>query len=180
MGTTAQGAKYISTVSGRAFFFREVDPSSMRIEDIAHSLGMQCRFTGHCNRFYSVAEHSVLLSEIVPPELAYIGLMHDATEAYVGDVARPLKDELPDYQVVEARVWKAMAPHFDLPLVLPREIKVADMAMLKREVECMFPAHVALMLDLPGHPAAIEEFFHWTPEHAAMRFMERYHELKPH
>lgn len=80
---------WIQTYTGRAFDLNDPQPQQVSIEDIAHALSLICRFTGHCGKFYSVAEHSVLVSRYCqwPTE----GLMHDAAEAYVGDVSNPLK-----------------------------------------------------------------------------------------
>jgi 5'-deoxynucleotidase YfbR-like HD superfamily hydrolase len=96
------------------------------IDDIAHSLANLCRFGGHCRQFYSVAQHSVLVSRLVPLHLAFVGLMHDATEAYVGDMVRPLKYSLPQFLEIEDAIWRLIARRFDLPLHLPAEVKEAD------------------------------------------------------
>lgn len=167
---------YISTVSGRRFYFDDIQQDSIVIEDIAHALGNLCRFTGQCAHFYSVAEHSVLVSYTVPRELALLGLLHDATEAYCADIARPLKRLLPDYQAVEQRIWHAIARRFSLPLEMPSEIKAADMAMLKLEVTRLLPPHCAVELDLPG-PTADVGLRCWDPCRARYAFMLRYNEL---
>jgi len=72
------------------------------IEDIAHALANICRWTGHTSRFYSVAEHCIRAAAIAPPECKLHVLMHDAAEAYLGDVATPLKNLLPEYKTIEA------------------------------------------------------------------------------
>src|SRR5579872_2947230 len=85
---------WIQTASGLEFPLFEPRLDAINIEDIAHGLSMICRFTGQCARFYSVAEHSVHVSHLVPREDAAWGLLHDAAEAYLGDVASPLKKHL--------------------------------------------------------------------------------------
>ena len=102
-------------------YFDLQDPSASRFEvtDIAHALSNICRFTGHTQRFYSVAEHSVICSHMVPPEDAMAALMHDASEAFIGDVSTPLKSLLPDYKSVERRVEQAVWSRLGLPPTLP-------------------------------------------------------------
>lgn len=166
---------YISTASGGKFFFGA--EQVVKIEDVACALGNLCRFTGQIDDFYSIAEHSVHVSHIVPPEHALVGLLHDATEAFCNDLARPFKRTLPDYMAAEDRIWrKAVAPSFGLPAELPDCVKQADMAMLKAEVEHFYPPHVAAELNLPGEAAKVHLHL-WSPRHARFFFMQRYKEL---
>jgi hypothetical protein len=146
------------------------------VEVIANSLANLCRFTGHGRRFYSVAEHSVHVSRIVPPHLALYGLLHDAAEAFVGDVAKPLKAMLPDYAVIEDRVERALFAHLGLPLPMPPEVKAADRAMLAAE-------QIAVMGNRDGWhhtggeaPADVRIEF-WGPDESRIRFLSRYREL---
>lgn len=104
----------ITTSSGKFFDILKPEEYEFDIEEIATALSNLCRYTGHVNRFYSVAEHSVLVSRIVPERLALAGLLHDASEAYLGDVSSPLKKLLPDYKTIEERVQRAIASKFEL------------------------------------------------------------------
>jgi uncharacterized protein len=124
---------WMQTRSGKAFDFINPDPASIDIFDIAHSLSNLCRFGGHSAYFYSVAEHSVHVSHTVPAAYAFTALMHDATEAYLIDLPRPLKDLLPEYKEIENRVWSVIAPKFELPLEIPEIVKDADDRVLLRE-----------------------------------------------
>ncbi len=119
-------------------YFDYLNPASseIRITDIARGLSNTCRFGGQANHgdgFYSVAQHSVIVSLLVEPEHAFAGLMHDAAEAYVGDMVGPLKQLCPDYKAVEKRVEEAVLAHFGLSLPLDPSIKRADLRALRTE-----------------------------------------------
>lgn len=166
---------YISTATGGRFYFDA--EQIVKIEDIGCALSNLCRFTGQIWDFYSIAEHSWHTSYLVPPEHALCALLHDATEAYCNDLARPFKRMLPDYMAAEDRIWrKAVAPTFGLPAELPECVKQADMAMLKMEVNRLYPSHVAEELNLPGEPAP-RALRLWAPKQARYFFMKRYEEL---
>lgn len=104
----------ITTISGKFFDILKPEDYDYDIEEIATALSNLCRYTGHVNTFYSVAEHSVLVSRIVPERFALAGLLHDASEAYLGDVSSPLKKLLPEYKQIEQRVQRAIANKFSL------------------------------------------------------------------
>jgi hypothetical protein len=127
---------YIETASGIKFHFLDPRQDEIDILDIAHSLSSQCRFTGHTREFYSVAEHSMLVAKLVDdPKLKLCALMHDACEAYMTDVATPVKAFLTDYRPLEHTMWKAVAQKFGLPVELPDEVKYADRQALMIEAE---------------------------------------------
>ncbi len=123
----------ITTHSGLNFNLEAPTQDSICIEDIAHHLGHLCRFTGAIDRFYSVAEHSVWVSHMVPKHFALLGLLHDGTEAYLGDVSKPLKELLPHYQKLEGIVWNAIATKFNEFHYLPFSVKYADKQAYVRE-----------------------------------------------
>jgi uncharacterized protein len=124
---------WVQTYSGTKFYPLEPDPEDIHLIDIAHSLAHQCRFTGHCDRFYSVAEHSFYVSKHCSPENALWGLLHDATEAYLADIARPIKMLMPEYKEIEKRLEGAIALKFNLPLEIPAEVKEIDLRILGDE-----------------------------------------------
>ena len=137
--TPTRGGPYIQTYSGIAFYPLDPRPEEIFIEDIAHSLSNVCRFTGHCKHFYSVAQHSDLVSRLCAPEDALWGLLHDASEAYVADVARPLKHshEWMPFREVERRVMLAVAERFGLPPREPDSVKRADSQALGIEARSL-------------------------------------------
>lgn len=133
---------WIQTFTGLRFDLLDPQPDQICIEDIAHALSQLCRFTGHTMYFYSVAQHSLLVSQLVKPTLALVALLHDAPEAYIGDVSSPLKALLPDYKKIEYGIWLAIANKFDLPHVLPDEVKHADLvALMTERRDMMRPSH---------------------------------------
>ncbi len=133
--------------SGHRFFIDDPRAIDVQFADIAPSLAKLCRYTGHTGdsrknyeEFYSVAQHSVLVSEQVPPEMAMVGLLHDATEAYIGDISKPLKLVIgPKIVEIEDRIWAAVAERFGLPREIPAEVKEADLRMFvteRRDILC--------------------------------------------
>lgn len=129
----AREGDWIQTFSGRAFRPLDPRPDEIDIEDVAHALAMKCRYGGHTACFYSVAEHCVLISEAVAPEHALWGLLHDAAEAYLADVPKPVKPLLAGWHAIEARVMRAVCRRFGLPEQEPAEVKAADRAILTDE-----------------------------------------------
>ena len=124
---------WLQTFTGGQFWPMDPRPEEVYAEDIAHALSMACRYAGHCIRFYSVAEHSVLLSRAVAPEHRLWALLHDASEAYLVDVPRPVKPFLTNYREAEDRLMAIVCQCFGLPPEIPAEVKRADSAILNDE-----------------------------------------------
>lgn len=134
-----RGDWFVSS-SGQCFNVREPRPEQIQLADIAHHLSNVCRFGGAVREFYSVAEHCLYVSRLVRPELAALGLLHDATEAYLGDVIKPLKNCLPDYRALE-HVWAAaIAERFGFPSLEHPEVKLADVAAVQAERRDLLPS----------------------------------------
>lgn len=164
--------------SGNYFDFLHPERSVFTIQDIAHALSNLCRFTGHCRRFYSVAQHSVHVSRLVSSEFALAGLMHDAAEAFLGDVSMPLKSLLPDYREIESRVEQEIFRRFGLPLVVPEPVKAADMRMLAAERMAFMPNDDTEWDCLRGvDPGLGMLMYVMTPEEARTRFLSEFERL---
>jgi len=133
---------WLQTFSGIRFWPLDPRPEEICIEDIAHALAMQCRFAGHSKQFYSIAEHSVHVSYLCDPGDELWGLLHDASEAYLCDLPRPIK-HLPvmgEYQAAEKRLQQAIAERYGLSSEMPGSVKLADNIMLSVEArELMAP-----------------------------------------
>lgn len=174
---------WMLTSTGRAYWPMDPRAEDVNIVDIAHSLAMQCRYGGHCRLFYSVAEHSVHMSRLIGGEphgdrpnnieFALIALLHDATEAYVSDVPRPLKPFLTNYEAIERRNWMAICDAFDLPRVgVPEAIADLDRRMCLREMEALMPK-TSMPLGIEG---PTPEFWPqcWDPKEAKEQFLTRF------
>lgn len=170
-------AAWIQTHSGRRFNPTNPNPDAIVIQDIAHALSMQCRFSGHCRKFYSVAQHSVLVSYICDSADALWGLLHDASEAYLVDVPRPLKKsgKFQAYIEFEAQMQDAVCKRFGLPLKEPPSVKKADTILLATEArDLMSPLHPDWAQPVDPLPFMIDP---WGPDKAKDMFMKRFFEL---
>lgn len=163
--------------SGNYFDFADPEGSVFTIEDIAHALSQQCRYNGHCIPFYSVAEHSVLASFLVDEADAYDTLMHDAPEAFMGDVPSPLKSLLPDYKKIYQGVEDVVFRRFGVKS--SPAVKAADLRMLAiEESQIMvehshvWPCNVGANIDHPQLRCL-------PPHEARTLFMDRYYQLNP-
>ncbi|MBI5480351.1 MAG: phosphohydrolase [Deltaproteobacteria bacterium] len=166
---------WIQTYTGRQFFPLEPRPADVDVRDIAHSLAMQCRFNGHCRPFYSVAEHSVRVSRILEGRERLWGLLHDAAEAYISDLPRPLKATAPGFRAAEDRLLEVIVTRFGLPWPMPAAVAHADEVLLATEMrDLMAPAPAAWPLDAAALAETIVPVGH---EEAERLFLARFAEL---
>lgn len=177
--TMKEGKAWIITYTGKRIYLEDPNPRLIDIEDIAHSLAMLCRFQGHCLDYYSVAQHSVFVSKIVPDMYARVGLLHDATEAYVGDMVGPLKRTIGvAYKRLELVWWEAIAKKFKLPVEMPEPVAHADVvALLTERRDLIIPHEYSWTLKsttLEPHPTIISPLMPWE---ARAQFAQRYNEL---
>lgn len=153
---------HIHTFSGIAFDIRHPRPEMFRLEDIIHSLSLMNRFNGAALFPYSVAQHSLYVASLLPDELKLHGLLHDAAEAYIGDMVSPLKKIMTDYKKIEAGISRVVAEVFGLDYPEPRAVKLADLAVLSAEREQVLqPSYGPWYKDFPA-PAPIDiEVMSW-------------------
>lgn len=175
--TTRRDDNWIQTYTGRQFWPLDPRCEDIDIFDIAHALALKCRYTGHCRLFYSIAQHSVIASMIVPPADMLAALMHDASEAYLADVARPVKRALPDFLSAEERLERVLAERFGLPHPMPDAVKRADLILLRTERrDLMGPPPRPWRTDEQIKPMK-EKIIPWDWEWSKTRFLERYDEF---
>jgi len=164
---------WIQTYTGRRFTPTKPLIESIVIEDIAHALSRQCRFSGHSLEFYSIAQHSVLASYICDTKDQLWGLLHDASEAYVVDIPRPIKKHIPEYIKLENNVQNAICKRFELDEKMPESVKKADDLLLVTEARDL----LSTVRDEWGYdhitplPFKIEPV---SPDEAKEMFLKRY------
>lgn len=172
----------IITNQGRYLDLLDPDPDAICIEDIAHGLAHINRFNGHTDTPYSVAQHSLYCSDIVSRRHAFQALMHDATEAYVGDMVSPLKAVLPEFQAIEDRLWAVIADVFNIPVKLHPEVKWADAAAYRKERVDLLRSRS--FRDDPDYErfedvtSAHTSLLQMTPETAKKEFLDYYRRLE--
>lgn len=163
---------WMQTFTGRQFFPLDPRPEDIDARDIAHALSMVCRFGGHVDRFYSVAEHCVLMSWAVSVADGPAALLHDAAEAYVGDMVRPLKYNLDLYREIEAGIWIAIAERFNVDVEIPVSVKEADLRILVTERNTLMKAPPVPWFageDVKPLPVPVSG---WNPRRAEEQYLE--------
>ncbi len=160
------------TYTGKRIDLENVKTEDVNIRDIAHALSLICRYTGHTSKFYSVAEHCVLLSKANMPGSPLARLLHDAAEAYVGDVGSPLKQLLTRYQYIENQIHKVIAEKYRVDF---DSVKPGDTVMLMIEANALMPLEFftgTIGLN-PPFPSGHVEIEGWSPEVAERKFLNR-------
>lgn len=168
----------IRTISGRWVDPLRLDPADVCIEDIAHSLAMQCRWNGHIREFLSVAEHSVLVSYACDPADAMWGLLHDASEAYLCDLPRPIKgnaDLGSVYLAMESLAMGAICKALGLPEAMPESVRAADDLILVKE-RAFFEGDGVCLSERAGSLRCGIRLL--SPPRAKQAFLERFSRLK--
>ena len=171
---------YLVTNSGNLIYINQLERNTYNIEDIAHSLANQCRWNGHTNKFYSVAQHSVEVSHVVYESYQLQGLMHDCTESVIGDIPKPFKDSMPQLVAYEDTLHWHMFQQFGISYPIFPAVHIADMGMLLAEAKILFD-------DVPEwtkeqewqgyqeYPKVGKDC--WSPAHAKAEFLYRFNEI---
>ena len=158
----------IRTFSGRYMSVFEPTLDMIDVEDIAHALSHICRWGGHVPRFYSVGEHSVHCADLINDQSqAFEALMHDASEAYLVDVPRPIKHKLCEYKTIEDNLMKLIAEKFGFKYPLSEEVKIIDNVLLQMEWDGIVIGNI-------NH----KELMIWNTEEAKNMFLYRFNQLK--
>ena len=168
---------YIQTFSGKKINLLNPSIESICIEDIANALSMQCRFSGHCKSFYSVAQHSVYVSYLCDHNDALYGLLHDASEAYLVDIPKPLKmsGQFNVYLEFEKKMMETIYQYFNLPYKEPNSVMMADKIMLVTEARDIANAtNLCEWSDVQPVPFKVESL---GPEQAKNLFLDRFYQL---
>ena len=168
---------WIQTYTGKQFYPLSPRAQDVDIRDIAHALSMQCRFNGHCKIYYSVADHSVRVSHAVPAEHALWGLLHDAAEAYLTDLPRPVKKLMPTFEAMEDQLLDFLLKQFGLSMPMPHPVQVADETLLATEArDVMAPPPADWQLRYGPLEKKIQPLSQADAEAA---FLKRFDELSP-
>lgn len=171
MTAPLHAGRQIRTFTGRYVDIWELKAEDVALEDIAHALSNICRYNGHIPENYSVAEHSfrvmswVLNQGVNDPVVLMQALLHDAAEAYISDLARPIKYELSQYRELEAKLEEKLFPILGVPFPLDPIVKEADNAVLRYEWD-----------NYVVGPFSNER--HWTHKEAEAIFLDAYKHLK--
>jgi len=181
---------WITTVSGRKIAPFDPKPEQFEISDLAHSLSRQCRFGGHIEPFYSVAQHSVYVMRATKLSMAkYWGLMHDASEAVITDLPTPIKRYIPDYEAAEDKIQRVISRRFHIPRgpTVDAAVKEADTLLLCWEAYTLHPDPMSMnfLKRLAGRvPKGTlrdldPQFRCWSPDEAKARFLAEFAEISP-
>lgn len=180
MKRAAPEITWTRTHGGNAVSLLKPSADDIDIRDLAHALANLCRFAGHTREFFSVAQHSVIVSRLCPPELRLAALLHDAGEAFIGDIPSPVKSimsaaALDEIKLIELTLLCAIGRKFDVDMTPNPVVKHADLCALRAEAELLLPEPIAGFADLPGDP--VPEIVPWRAEVAEKNFLAEFSRL---
>lgn len=180
--------QYIRVFTGRKFWPLDPRPEDIDILDIAHALANNCRWGGHSRRFFSIAQHSCMVHDFVARSFKKVGLLHDASEAYILDMPRPIKYQMPEYVAIEEKLMLCIADKFEFGYPELERIKGADDIALYLEKMHLFNDRKAAEV---LSDRAVDFFFDnkmdgrdfifyldpWCPDRAELEFLQRFYDL---
>jgi 5'-deoxynucleotidase YfbR-like HD superfamily hydrolase len=169
---------YITTFTGIDFNPLKFTEDDFDIEDIAHALSMNCRWSGHCSAFYSVAQHSVYVARFMQRN-QMLGLLHDGSEAYGSDMPTPFKNILPDFRKLEDNIQAKIYKKFLGRIPTEEEhryLKIYDKLLLDFE-GTTFIKHWGAPIDVSIIRQVDEKFHPWTPAEAKEKFLKEFRKL---
>lgn len=176
--TLLRKGNWFTLISGKQFWPLDPRPEEIEITDIAHALSHICRWGGHCKRFYSVAQHSVMVARMGETiEEKRWGLLHDAAEAYIGDMIRPLKRQMREFQTAERVLLSTIANRFDLSWPCPENVEQADEVMQATEAAIIMHTteeSQPIVRAMADRSIALD---HWDPGEACAQFLNAYKRL---
>lgn len=169
---------FITTATGKRFHFEDPQPDEIDIADIAYSLSHTNRWGGHCYPALSVAQHSVMVADALlrngaSQMIQLQGLMHDAAEAYLGDVPTPIKRKLPEYMAMEILVTDAIFQKFGIPMPLDQQVHLQDVEIRRWEYRDLMPDVRGVEAPVGPHPTLKV----WTPLESEAAFVGRFFDL---
>jgi len=170
---------WIQVYSGKRYYLLDPKIEDIEIKDIAHALSNICRFSGHTKTFYSVAQHSVIVGDLMVINNPLYGLLHDASEAYLGDITRPLKSLLPDYRLLEEITRNNIYKRFNLKLdlIIKSEVDKYDLIALATEKRDLMGGGRGWRSLLGIRPVK-EKINPLSPKDSYTLFMSRYNDWK--
>lgn len=169
----------IITYTGRLFWPLDPDVDDINVLDICHALSNQCRFTGHTRNFYSVGEHSCRVHDIVEEDQRKAAILHDAGEAYLMDLARPVKsqDEMRLFREAEDKIMTLIAEKFGFEFPFTEEIKWADNTLLVTEYRDLMTPNELRAGSFNGYKPLPKHIWTWDPVVAKFGMIERLEKL---
>jgi len=169
----ARKGRAIITYTGAIFWPLDPVAEEVNINDIAHSLSMQCRWNGHIDRFMSVAEHCVRVAALCSKKNRLAGLLHDSAEAYIADLPAPIKMELEEYKNIENVLLKCIFAKYNLPKKLPEEVEKYDLIVRATEARDLM-SHNKIKFNIKPLKSKIEP---WTQLQSEKMFLDVFHAL---
>lgn len=175
--STLRDERYISTCSGKQFRLQAPDSSQIDIEDIARGLAYQCCYNGQTSHFYSLAQHSLLVANLVPPQHRLAALLHEAAAAYFGDMTGALRQLLPEFSLIEKQTMAAVGEKFAVSGFDASAIKRAHLIAQATEQRDLRPDSVELSGSLAKSVPIPRRIEFMSPEEAKYQFSEMFAEL---